>query len=190
MKVRPTALPEVLLVEPVLHRDARGGFFEVYHRQRFAEAGLPADFPQDNHSWSKRDVLRGLHAQRVNAQGKLVRAARGAILDVAVDIRRGSPRFGQHVAVTLSEDNHRQLYIPPGFAHGFLVTSGEADVLYKCTALYAAGEEITIAWDDPDIAIPWPCEAPILSDKDRDALPLAAQRDGLPLFESADETPR
>jgi len=167
MKVTPTAHPEVLLIEPDVFGDARGFFMETFHAARYGAAGLPASFPQDNHSRSAAGVLRGLHYQLRNPQGKLLRAATGAVYDVAVDIRRGSPRFGQWVGVELSGDNHHQLYVPPGFAHGFCVLGEHADVIYKCTALYAPDDEYGIAWDDPDLAIDWPALDFSLSDKDR-----------------------
>lgn len=171
MTVRELDLEGVLLIVPDVHSDERGFFTEAYHAERYREAGISASFVQDNHSRSKRDVLRGLHFQRKSSQGKLVRVARGKILDVAVDIRPQSDTFGEHVAVKLDDSDHRQLWIPPGFAHGFLVLSEEADVLYKTTAFYDASDEGGIRWDDPELAIDWGIEDPILSDKDRD-LPL------------------
>lgn len=158
MKVLPTALPEVLLVEPRVHADERGFFCESFNQRAFQEAtGLSPDFVQDNHSRSVRGVLRGLHYQLPpHAQGKLVRVVRGTVFDVAVDIRRASPTFGQWVGEALSEENHRQLWIPPGFAHGFLVLSDVADVLYKTTDYHAPGHERCIAWNDPAIGIRWP----------------------------------
>ncbi len=173
MKVTPTDLPEILIVEPDVHRDDRGFFFETWHAEKYAELGLDASFVQDNHSRSSRDTLRGLHAQRVHPQGKLVRVSEGEIYDVAVDIRAGSPTFGQHVGVVLSADNFRQLWIPVGFAHGFCVMSDHADLQYRCTDVYDASAEITIAWDDPALAIEWPVEKPLLSAKDATAEILA-----------------
>lgn len=167
MKVTPTAHPEVLLIEPDVYGDARGFFMETFHAARYAAAGLPDTFLQDNHSRSAAGVLRGLHYQLQHPQGKLMRVVTGRVFDVAVDIRRGSPRFGQWVGVELSAGNRHQLYVPPGFAHGFCVLSEYADFLYKCTALYAPGDEYGIAWDDPDLAIAWPCADVLLSDKDR-----------------------
>jgi dTDP-4-dehydrorhamnose 3,5-epimerase len=167
MNVTPTAHPEVLLIEPVVYTDARGFFMETFHAPRYAAAGLPDRFVQDNHSRSVAGVLRGLHYQLRHPQGKLMRVVNGAVFDVAVDIRRGSPRFGQWVGVELSGENRCQLYVPPGFAHGFCVLSAQADFLYKCTDLYAPGDEYGIAWDDPDLAIDWPCAEVLLSDKDR-----------------------
>lgn len=174
MKVTPTAIPDLLVVEPKVFGDARGFFFESYNRQAFREAsGIDADFVQDNHSRSARGVLRGLHYQLRQAQGKLVRVVRGSVYDVAVDVRRSSPTFGRWVGLELSEDNHRQLWIPPGFAHGFLVLSDSADFLYKTTDYYAPQHERCIAWDDPTLAIDWPLDgSPQVSAKDAAGLPL------------------
>jgi dTDP-4-dehydrorhamnose 3,5-epimerase len=169
VRVSETSLPGVLLVEPQVFQDARGFFLETYHRDKYAAAGIRASFVQDNHSHSARGTLRGLHAQLTRPQGKLVRAVRGEMFDVAVDIRVGSPVFGRWVGAHLSGANFRQLYIPPGFAHGFCVLSEEVDVEYKCTDLYAPGDEVTIAWDDPELGIEWPIREPILSQKDRHA---------------------
>lgn len=167
MKVTSTNHPDVLLVEPDVFHDARGFFVEVFHAEKYVQQGLPETFLQDNHSRSVRGVLRGLHYQLEHPQGKLVRVATGRVFDVAVDIRRGSPYFGQWVGMELSDDNQLQLYIPPGFAHGFCVLSEQADFLYKCTAFYAPGDEYGIAWDDPDIAIAWPRLDYLLSEKDK-----------------------
>ena len=157
MNVIATALPEVLIIEPKVFGDSRGFFFESFNAQAFrAATGVTLDFVQDNHSRSARGILRGLHYQVQQAQGKLVRVVRGAVFDVAVDIRRSSPRFGQWVGVELSEDNQRQLWVPPGFAHGFLVTGDSADFLYKTTDYYAPQHERCIAWNDPALAIRWP----------------------------------
>lgn len=158
MKVTPTDLPEVLVIEPAVHGDARGFFMESFNQRAFdAAVGSHVDFVQDNHSRSARGVLRGLHFQLPpHAQGKLVRVTRGAVFDVAVDMRRGSLRFGRWVGVELSADNHRQLWIPPGFAHGFLVISDEADFLYKTTDYYAPECEGAVRWDDPTLAVAWP----------------------------------
>jgi dTDP-4-dehydrorhamnose 3,5-epimerase len=180
MKVTPTAHPEVLLIEPEVFRDARGFFMESFHAEKYREHGLPDAFVQDNHSRSTRAVVRGLHYQLQRPQGKLVRVACGAVFDVAVDIRKGSPRFGHWAAQVLSEENRHQLYIPPGFAHGFCVLSEQADVLYKCTDFYRPGDEFGIAWDDPDIGIRWPELDYILSDKDRHHPRLQASEDRLP----------
>jgi dTDP-4-dehydrorhamnose 3,5-epimerase len=170
-----TALPGVLLIEPRVFGDARGFFLESWNRRSFAQAGLDLDFVQDNHSRSVRGVLRGLHYQLSNPQGKLVRVTQGAVFDVAVDIRRSSPHFGRWVGYELSEANHRMLWIPPGFAHGFLVLSDSADFLYKCTTLYDPPSDRGIRWDDPAIAIAWPDvgAAPLLSAKDAAAPGLA-----------------
>lgn len=176
MQVIPTALPEVLIIEPKVFGDARGFFFESFNAKAFREAtGVALEFVQDNHSRSGRGILRGLHYQLQQAQGKLVRVARGAVFDVAVDIRRSSPRFGQWVGVELSEDNHRQLWIPPGFAHGFLVLGDSADFLYKTTDTYAPQHERCIAWNDAAIGIHWPDVgmAPQVSAKDAAGASLA-----------------
>jgi dTDP-4-dehydrorhamnose 3,5-epimerase len=167
VKITPTDLPDVLLVEPDVHRDPRGFFLETWHAAKFAEAGLDIRFVQDNHSRSQRGTLRGLHVQLAKPQGKLVRASVGEIFDVAIDIRHGSPTFGRYVGVRLSADNFRQLWIPGGFAHGFCVLSEIAEMQYKCTDVYDPTSELTIAWDDPTIGIEWPLEDPLLSDKDR-----------------------
>lgn len=166
MNVLPTELPEVLIVEPRVFGDARGYFMETYHAERYAEAGIPATFVQDNLSVSERGILRGLHLQHPHAQGKLVQVLDGEVFDVAVDVRRGSPRFGQWVGVWLSGENKRQLWVPEGFAHGFCVTSEHAVFSYKCTDLYHPDCERSIRWDDPRIAIAWPLSEVALSDKD------------------------
>jgi dTDP-4-dehydrorhamnose 3,5-epimerase len=166
MKFVPTELPGVILVEPDVHRDSRGFFLESYHARKYAEGGIPGPFVQDNHSHSVRGTLRGLHAQRRKPQGKLVRAVVGEMFDVAVDIRPGSPTFGRWVGAVLSGENFRQLYIPPGFAHGFCVLSERVHVEYKCTDFYDAGDEVGVAWDDPEIGISWPIRDPIVSAKD------------------------
>ncbi|HVS02285.1 MAG TPA: dTDP-4-dehydrorhamnose 3,5-epimerase [Thermoanaerobaculia bacterium] len=170
MRFLATELPEVILVEPTVHRDERGFFLETYHLEKYRRGGIPAPFVQDNHSRSVQNTLRGLHAQRRNPQGKLVRAVEGEIWDVAVDIRPGSPSYRQWVAATLSAEDFRQLWVPPGFAHGFCVLSPVAQVEYKCTALYDRDDEIAIAWDDPDLDVAWPLVGePRLSAKDRSA---------------------
>ena len=169
MRVTPTAIPEVLLIEPKVFGDERGFFFESFNAKAFADAsGLDVTFVQDNHSRSGRGVLRGLHYQIDQAQGKLVRVVRGDVFDVAVDLRRASPTFGHWVGETLSEHDHRQLWVPPGFGHGFLVLSDSADFLYKTTDYYAPRHERCIIWNDPVIGIEWPDAgvAPILSAKD------------------------
>jgi dTDP-4-dehydrorhamnose 3,5-epimerase len=178
----PTAIPGVLVVEPQLFRDPRGFFLETYHAGKYAEGGIDAVFVQDNHSLSQRGTLRGLHAQLVRPQGKLIRVIEGEIWDVAVDLRRGSPTFGKHVGETLSAENFLQLWVPPGFVHGFCVTSERAQVEYKCTALYDPGDEIAIAWNDPELAIPWPIADPLVSQKDRAAPRLREAMDRLPLY--------
>ncbi len=156
MKIMTTALPGVLIIEPQVHGDARGFFQETYHLQRYANAGMTLPFVQDNHSRSGPGVMRGLHYQLKHPQGKLVRITQGAAFDVAVDVRRGSPTFGTWVGVTLSEDNFRQFYVPPGFAHGFLALSERVDFLYKCTDYYHPEDEQGVLWNDPDIGIEWP----------------------------------
>ena len=169
MKVVATALPEVLLIEPHVHQDSRGFFLETYQARKYQEAGMTEAFVQDNHSRSAGRTLRGLHAQRCHPQGKLVRVVQGEVFDVAVDIRPSSKTFCQWVGVMLSAQNFRQLYIPPGFAHGFCVMSDSAEVEYKCTDFYEPGDEIGIRWNDPNIGIVWPIVDPLLSDRDRDA---------------------
>ena len=174
MKVIETAIPDLLILEPKVFGDARGFFMESFNARRFHEAtGLNVDFVQDNHSRSAKGVLRGLHYQIQQAQGKLVRVVRGSVFDVAVDLRRSSPTFGRWVGVTLSEENNRQFWIPPGFAHGFLVTSDSADFLYKTTDYYAPEHERSLAWNDPDVGVVWPLDgAPLLSAKDVAGKPL------------------
>ncbi len=166
MKIEQTPLPGVLILEPRVFSDQRGFFMETYQAQRYAEAGLPRLFVQDNLSFSSRGTLRGLHFQHPHDQGKLVQVLQGEVFDVAVDIRQGSPTFGRWFSTCLSGDNKRQLYVPVGFAHGFCVTSDTALLAYKCTDHYNAAAEAGVAWDDPDIAIDWPVSDPILSDKD------------------------
>jgi dTDP-4-dehydrorhamnose 3,5-epimerase len=182
VRFAPTAIPEVVLVEPDVHRDARGFFVETWRENRWREGGITGPFVQDNHSRSRGGTLRGLHAQCQKPQGKLVRVVRGEIWDVAVDVRRGSPSFGRHVAERLSADNFLQLWIPPGFAHGFVVLSEEAEFVYKCTDYYDPGDELRIAWDDPALAIPWPIAEPLLSEPDRRAPRLAELAERLPRF--------
>ena len=175
MRFIPTDLAGPVIVEPVIHGDSRGFFVESWTRKAFEEAGIHASFVQDNHSRSARGVLRGLHYQLGKPQGKLVRVTRGAVFDVAVDLRRSSPDFGRWTGVLLSGDNKKMLWIPPGFAHGFLALEDETDFLYKCTDYFSPGEERAIAWNDPDIAIDWPLDGlePIVSDRDRNAPRLA-----------------
>ncbi|NUT82859.1 dTDP-4-dehydrorhamnose 3,5-epimerase [Pseudomonas brassicacearum] len=174
MKVIATRLPDVLVIEPKVFGDDRGFFYESFNARAFAEAtGCTLQFVQDNHSRSTRGVLRGLHYQIEQAQGKLVRVTAGEVLDVAVDIRRSSPTFGQWTSVRLSAQNHRQMWVPPGFAHGFVVLSESADFLYKTTDYYAPSAERCIRWDDPQLAIDWELEgAPVLSAKDQNGKPL------------------
>jgi len=170
MQVTRTDIPDVLILEPKLFGDARGFFLESYNQRSFQEAtGLNVPFVQDNHSRSRKGVLRGLHYQVQQPQGKLVRVVRGAVFDVAVDIRVGSPTFGRWVGVELSEDNHRQLWIPPGLAHGFVVLTEVADFLYKTTDYYAPAHERCLMWNDPEVGIAWPDlgEPPLLSAKDQ-----------------------
>ncbi|MBM4254773.1 MAG: dTDP-4-dehydrorhamnose 3,5-epimerase [Deltaproteobacteria bacterium] len=167
MNVSKTPLPGVLLIEPRVFSDARGFFLETWQQTRYREAGLPLQFVQDNLSSSSHGTLRGLHFQYPRAQGKLIYVVHGTIFDVAVDIRVGSPTFGQSYDVELSSANNRQLYIPEGFAHGFCVVSEQAIVMYKCTDFYVPTDEGGVLWSDPDLAIPWPVRAPTLSDKDQ-----------------------
>ncbi len=166
MKVTPLEIPEVLLIEPKVFGDPRGYFLETFHEQRYAEAGISLRFVQDNVSRSSRGVLRGLHLQNPDAQGKLVQVLDGEVLDVAVDVRLGSPTFGRFVSAALSSQNHLQLWVPPGFAHGFVVTSESALFSYKCTALYRPEAELGIAWNDPDIGITWPSGEKTVSARD------------------------
>ncbi len=169
MKVLPTGLPGVVIIEPDVHRDRRGFFLETFHARKYEEGGIAGSFVQDNHSHSMRGTLRGLHAQARRPQAKLVRAVAGEMFDVAVDIRRGSPTFARWAGAVLSGENFRQLYVPPGFAHGFCVLSDQVDVEYKCTDFYDPEDELSVAWDDPQIGIEWPITDPILSEKDRRA---------------------
>jgi dTDP-4-dehydrorhamnose 3,5-epimerase len=174
MRFVPTEIPDVIVIEPKVFGDARGFFCETYHRRKFAEAGLDVAFVQDNHSRSRWGVLRGMHYQIHQPQGKLLSVMAGEIFDVAVDLRRRSATFGRWVGVNLSADSHRMMYVPPGFAHGFLVLSETADVCYKCTDLYAPEHERSLLWNDPAVGIRWPLTGePQLSDKDRQGLPLA-----------------
>lgn len=173
MKIIPTSIPDVVILEPILHGDHRGFFLETWRESTFESIAPSVRFVQDNHSKSGKGILRGLHYQLQQPQGKLVRVIAGEIYDVAVDMRRGSPHFGQWVGVTLSADNHRQLWVPPGFAHGFLVTSDSAEMVYKCTDYYSPQDEHSLVWNDPALAITWPTQGlampePVLSAKDRD----------------------
>jgi len=182
MEFIPTRLPEVILIKPRVFGDARGFFFETWQERTFAAAGIAGHFVQDNHSHSTRYTLRGLHFQIRQPQGKLVRVSRGEVFDVVVDIRRSSPRFGQWVGVLLSDANHQMLWVPPGFAHGYLALGEEIDFLYKCTDFYAPEHEHALRWDDPQIGVQWPLPAgatPVLSAKDAVA----------PLFKDAETYP-
>ncbi len=181
MKVIATELPEVLILEPQLFGDQRGFFLECFQAKRYAEVGISRPFVQDNMSRSGYGVLRGLHLQNPVTQGKLVSVTRGRVLDVAVDVRRGSPNFGRHVALELSEENRRQLWVPRGFAHGFVVLSESADFFYKCDDLYSPKDEISVRWDDPAIGINWGLANPSLSAKDA-AAPLLADVENLPIY--------
>ncbi len=175
MQVIETAIPEVLIIEPKVFGDARGFFMESFNARAFrAATGVEADFVQDNHSRSVHGVLRGLHYQIRQAQGKLVRAVRGTVFDVAVDLRKSSPTFGKWAGVVLSEESHRMFWVPPGFAHGFVVLSESADFLYKATDYYAPEHERCLRWDDPAVGVEWPLDSePLLSDKDRQGRLLA-----------------
>ncbi len=175
MEFVPTRLPDVIVIRPKVFEDPRGFFTDTWHRKRFEQEGIDANFVQDSHSGSAASTMRGLHYQIKHAQGKLIRVVKGEAFDVAVDIRRSSPDFGQWTAEVLSADNRKMIWIPPGFAHGFLVLSKTAEFEYKCTDYYAPEHERTLQWDDPDIGIDWPlleAEKPLLSDKDALGLPL------------------
>ena len=175
MQVSPTSLPDVLLIEPTVFGDARGFFLESWNRRAFAKAGIDVDFVQDNHSRSRYGVVRGLHYQIEHAQGKLVRVTEGAVFDVAVDLRRASPTFGQHVALELSAANRRMLFIPPGFAHGFMVVSDAAEFLYKTTDYWYPEHERTLLWNDAVLAIAWPSgTSPSLAPKDAAGTPFSS----------------
>lgn len=169
MKVIPTTLPGVIVIEPKVFGDTRGFFLETFHVERYAQAGIPGPFVQDNHSHSAQGVLRGLHFQKQYPQGKLVYVTSGAVFDVAVDIRPTSPTLGKWVGITLTAEQHQQFYIPPGFAHGFCVLSEQADFHYKCTDYYHPEDEGCIRWNDPEINIQWPINNPVLSAKDANA---------------------
>lgn len=174
MIITETKIPDVLLLEPIIHGDDRGFFMETFRRSHFEERGIALDFVQDNQSRSKRGTLRGLHFQIENPQGKLVRVLSGEVFDVAVDLRQSSPTFGEWVGERLSSDNNRQMWVPPGFAHGFYVISKSADLSYKCTDYYCAEDEHSLLWCDPSIGIHWPNsgQPPLLSPRDRDAAEL------------------
>lgn len=167
MKITTTVLPGVLIIKPNTFTDARGFFLETFQNERYAIAGITQPFVQDNHSRSQRGVLRGLHFQRTQPQGKLVSVSRGSVFDVTVDINPQSPTFGKHVALELNDENHLQMWIPPGYAHGFCVLSDIADLHYKCTDLYNPADETGIIWNDPDVNIAWPMHTPLLSAKDQ-----------------------
>ena len=182
VKFRSTDIPGVIRIEPTVHRDDRGFFLETYHEPCYRENGIPERFVQDNHSRSAKGVLRGLHAQFPDPQGKLVRCVEGSVWDVAVDVRLGSPAFGRHVGSELSADNFCLLYVPPGCLHGFVVTSDSAQIEYKCTTVYDPGADFSVRWDDPQLAIAWPVDAPVLSDKDRNAPLLSEVQERLVTF--------
>ena len=182
MRVVPTAIPDVLVIEPLVHADGRGFFLETYHGDRYRQHGINGPFVQDNHSRSVAGTLRGLHLQLQRPQGKLIRVIEGEIFDVAVDVRRGSPTFGRWVSVTLTADNFKQVYVPPGFAHGFAVVSPIAQVEYKCTDLYDPASEIGVAWNDPALGIRWPVVQPFLSARDAKHPTLAELTDKLPCW--------
>ena len=181
MKALPTELPGVLIIEPRVFEDARGCFFEAYHADKYAAAGITPTFVQENQSSSKQGTIRGLHYQLRRPQAKLFRAVRGTVLDVAVDIRRGSPTFGRWVAVELSAENKRQLFIPVGYGHGFCALS-DSEVAYKLSDVYVADDQHGVLWNDPGIGIEWPVREPILSDADRAYRPLTPDRDDLPPY--------
>jgi dTDP-4-dehydrorhamnose 3,5-epimerase len=175
MEFAPTRIPDVVLIEPKVFGDSRGYFLETWQESRFAAAGIDAHFVQDNHSHSSQWILRGMHYQIQQTQGKLVRVSRGAVFDVAVDVRKSSPTFGQWVGVELSDANHRMVWVPPGFAHGFLALTEVVDFMYKCTDFYAPQHERTLRWDDPAVGIQWPLPAgvkPLLAQRDANAAAL------------------
>ena len=183
MNTIPTDLPGVVIIEPRVFQDTRGFFFETYNAPRYAAAGVTVTFVQDNHSSSAKGTIRGLHYQLRHPQAKLLRVVRGAVLDVAVDIRRGSPTFGKWVGVELSADNKRQLFIPAGFGHGFCaISDGGAELEYKCSDVYVADDQHGVLWSDPTIGIKWPVREPILSDVDRGYRHLTRDRDDLPVY--------
>lgn len=182
MRITSIDIPGVLLIEPAVFRDARGLFLETYHQRRYAEAGIPGTFVQDNYSSSVRGTLRGMHYQEPHAQGKLVMVTEGAVFDVVADIRKGSPTFGRWYGVELSADNRRQVYVPPGCAHGFCVLTDLAAFLYKCTDYYSPKDERGIVWNDPSLKIAWPVTAPILSPKDQALKTMADMEADLPVY--------
>ncbi len=184
LQIIETSLPGVLLIKPRVFADPRGFFLETYRQNVLAEAGIHETFVQDNHSHSSRGVLRGLHYQLRQPQAKLCRVARGEVLDIAVDVRLGSPNFGKWVGVALSGENHAQIYVPKGFAHGFVVRSETADFLYKCSDYFEASDDRGVLWNDPDIGVDWQTSEPVLSEKDRRYLPLAQiAHDQLPRYQ-------
>ncbi|MGH9142359.1 MAG: dTDP-4-dehydrorhamnose 3,5-epimerase [Vicinamibacterales bacterium] len=182
MRVVSTAIPGVVIVEPDVHADDRGFFLETYQADRYRDHGIPGPFVQDNHSRSAGGTLRGLHLQRQRPQGKLIRVIEGEIFDVAVDVRRGSPTFGRWVGVALTAESFQQIYVPPGFAHGFAVLSLVAQVEYKATDFYDPADELGIAWNDPTLGISWPVTRPILSNRDARHPRLADLRERLPAY--------
>jgi dTDP-4-dehydrorhamnose 3,5-epimerase len=184
-ELRRTDLEGVVVVAPAVHRDDRGFFLESFHQAKYAAAGLDVTFVQDNHSASVGGVVRGLHLQLEKPQGKLVRVIEGEVFDVAVDLRRGSPTYRRWYGVNLSSENFLQLYVPPGFGHGFCVLSERAQVEYKCTALYDPSDELTVAWNDGDLGIDWPVVEPTLSARDRSAPPLRDVESRLPAYEAS-----
>jgi dTDP-4-dehydrorhamnose 3,5-epimerase len=184
MNIIETSIPGVLIIEPKLLGDSRGFFTELYQADRYAQMGISCRFVQDNLSRSGRGVLRGLHIQNPRPQGKLVTVLHGAVLDVAVDVRLGSPSFGRHIKVELNDSNRRQFWIPRGFAHGFVVLSESADFFYKCDGLYSPADELAVRWDDPELGIDWGIASPQLSQRDRDGKSLAELATSLPRFEA------
>lgn len=189
MRFIPTEIPEVLIVEPEVHTDGRGLFLETYHAGKYRAGGIDHLFVQDNHSRSVERTVRGLHLQIRRPQAKLIRVIEGEILDIAVDVRRGSPTFGRFVGVRLSAENFRLCYVPRGFAHGFCVMTPVAQVEYKCSDVYDPEGEIGIAWNDPDLAIPWPVDSPVLSERDRRHPRLAEVADRLPAYHEMAQRP-
>jgi dTDP-4-dehydrorhamnose 3,5-epimerase len=183
VKVEPTELPGVILLTPQVFRDERGFFLESYNARKMAAVGLPTTFVQDNHSRSDAGVVRGFHYQLVRPQGKLVRVARGKVVDVSLDIRVGSPTFGRWVALELDDQRQQMVWIPPGFAHGFCTLVDGTDVVYKCTDFYAPDDDRGVLWNDPDLGVPWPVVTPTVSAKDATYLPLRAPRSDLPRYQ-------
>jgi dTDP-4-dehydrorhamnose 3,5-epimerase len=182
MNVIETSIPGVIIVEPKVFGDSRGFFTELYQAERYAQSGIPGHFVQDNLSRSARGVLRGLHIQNPRPQGKLVSVLNGAVLDVAVDVRLGSPTFGRHVKVELNDQNRRQFWVPRGFAHGFVVLSESADFFYKCDELYSPSDELVVKWDDPALGVDWGVSSPQVSQRDREGKPLGELTAFLPKF--------